>query len=272
MRIVHVIDSGAASAKDLEHIIGSDPGLTANLLRVSNARVLGETSPGGISTIRAAIMRMGQRSVRTVAVSLIVQHIANGKDTAKEFDVDRFARHSLYVAFLARYLYARRNMAHPFESRWTADEIFAGGLLHDIGLALLARVMRESYYRTFSFAARTGIPLEASFQRIYNGPITELSRTAVDSWDLPDMFGLTLRYASEPWNYPSEYTALCCLNYANYLAHKSGNTVEEWAAEVPLIPEVEAEIALPPDEVEAVLASVESQVDSYLAQRDSAAA
>jgi len=272
LRIVHLIDSGSASARDLERIICSDPGLSANLLRVSNARVSGESVHGGISTIRAAILRLGQRSVRTVAVSLIVQHIANGRDIASEFNVDRFARHSLYVAFLSRYLFARRNLAHPFESRWTADEIFAGGLLHDIGLALLARVMKESYFRVHSFASRTGTTLDGSFQRIYGKPINELACTAVEAWDLPELFSLTLKSVNEPWRCKPEYTAMCCISYANYLAQMKEAKTEDWLTAPALLPEVEEEIALPVDEIDRVLASVEDQVNAYLDQKDNLAA
>lgn len=272
LRIVHLIDSGSASARDLEHIICSDPGLSANLLRVSNARVPGDANPGGISTIRAAIMRIGQRSVRTVAVSLILQNIAHGKDVAAEFNVDRFARHSVYVAFLSRYLFARRNIAQPFESRWTADEIFAGGLLHDIGVALLARVMKESFFRVHSFACRTATSLEASFQRIYGRPMNELACNAVEAWSLPDLFSVTLKNINEPWSCPGEYTALCCINYANYLAHKNDCRTEEWDTHPVLLPEVEAEIALPAHEIEQVLATVDQQVQAYLETRNNIAA
>ena len=72
LRLIHAIDTGAASAIDLERIIASDPGLSANLLRISNSREPGMDAPG-VSTIRAAIMRLGQRSVRTLAVSLILR-------------------------------------------------------------------------------------------------------------------------------------------------------------------------------------------------------
>jgi HD-like signal output (HDOD) protein len=271
MRLIQVIDSGAASAIDLERIIAADPGLSTSLLRISNARVPG-MEPPGVSTIRAAIMRLGQRSVRTLAVSLILQNISHGKEVAPQFQVDRFAKHSLFVAFLARYLYARRNLAEQFESRWSADEIFAGALLHDISLALLARSSADSYLRVFSFATRTNISLEASFLKIFGKPVAVLGRTAVDSWDLPDVFKMAISFLAEPWKHPQEYTALCCLNYANYLAVVHGITTEEWPCNAGLIPEVEAEIALADDEAAKVLAFVDQQVASYLDEPNSAAA
>ncbi|HEY3781082.1 MAG TPA: HDOD domain-containing protein [Fimbriimonadaceae bacterium] len=271
LRLMHVIDSGSASAKDLEKIISADPGLSANLLRISNARVPG-TAPNGVSTIRAAIMHLGQRSVRTLAVSLIMQQMSHGKDVAHEFEVDQFAKHSLYTAFLAKYLFARRNLATDFKSQFTADEIFAGGLLHDIGLALLARVSKESYFRIHSFAGRTRMTLDASFLKIYGKPLTELARSAVEAWDLPELFGMTLRYLNEPWHCPDEYTAMCCLNYANYLAQKFGPITEHWECTSALMPEVEAEMALPENEVATVLEHVEHQVAAYLNQEEPKAA
>jgi HD-like signal output (HDOD) protein len=271
LRLIHVIDSGAASAIDLERVIASDPGLSANLLRISNARIPGVDAPG-ISTLRAAIMRLGQRSVRTLAVSLILQNISHGKDVAPEFHVDRFARHCLFVAFLSRYLYARRQLSNPFESQWSADEIFAGGLLHDIGIALLARAAPESFLRVYSFAVRTSISFEASFYKIYQQPLSQLSRTAIEAWALPDLFTSTLCYMHEPWLFGVEYTALCCLNYANYLACTHGLGTEEWSGTTALIPEVQEEIALPAEEVEKVLDYVNQQVTSYLKGSEAEAA
>ena len=271
LRIIHAIDTGAASAIDLEKIISADPGLSGNLLRVSNARVPGVENPQ-ISTIRAAIMRLGQRSVRTLAVSLILHNVSHGRDVASEFHVDRFARHSLFVAFLGRYLFARRNLSKAFESRWSADEIFAGGLLHDIGMALLARVSPECFFRVYSFASRTSIPLELAFSKIFQRSITELARTAVQSWTLPQLFATTLTYMPEPWMNDSEYTALCCLNYANHLALVNGITTEDWKCEVKLMPEVEAEISLPAEEAEKVVGQIDKQVNEYMNAGDSIAA
>lgn len=217
-------------------------------------------------------MRLGQRSVRTLAVSLVLQHISHGSQVPHEFNVERFARHSLIVAFLARYLFARRNLSHQFDSRWSADEIFAGGLLHDIGIALLARVCPEAYFRVHSFAARTECSLESSFYKIFGCPLNQLARSAIESWDLPELFGSTLLYGSEPWNFPAEYTALCCLNYANHLAQVNGITTEEWQFPTTLMAEVETELALPDEEATKVMEFITEQVDKYLATSEKIAA
>ena len=271
IRLIHAIDTGAASAADLEKIISADPGLSINLLRIANTRVPG-LDPPGISTIRSAIIRLGQRSVRVLAMSLILQNISGGRDVAGEFRVDRYAQHSLFVAFLSRYLYARRQLSEEFGSRWTADEIFAGGLLHDLGTALLARVAPESFGRVYSFASRTQCTLEASFSRIYERPLSHLARTAVQAWDLPDLFSHTLQYIGEPWKHPSEYTSLCCINYADYLSLQNGDCTEDWECTARLAPEVEEEMALPKEEEDKVLRYVEAQVKTYLTGEDCTAA
>ena len=270
LRIIELIDSGAASAIDLERIISTDPGLSGNLLRISNVRMPGMEQTG-VTTIRSAIMKLGQRSVRNLAVSLIMQTVANGRDICPDFPVDRFAHHSLFVAFLSRYLFARRNMITPFESRWSADELFASGLLHDIGIPLLARVAPESYFRVHSFASRVNYSLEASFLKIYEKPITSLACTAVEAWALPDLFTNTLRYTAEPWRMPEEYTALCCLNYANHIAHVLEERTEDWRCSSTLMPEVETEIALQDDELTKVTEFIDDQVTAYLKTRDAAA-
>src|SRR5687768_13347381 len=69
MRLINQIDSGDASAKDLEKVIISDPGLAASFLRAAVAANTADRD-SGISSIRQAIMHMGQRSVRSLAMSL----------------------------------------------------------------------------------------------------------------------------------------------------------------------------------------------------------
>ena len=112
LRLVHVIDTGSASAKDLDTVSFRRIRALAPICSESRTPVFPE-SPQTASrpSVRAAIMRLGQRSVRTLAVSLMLQQVTHGRDVAPDFHVDRFARHSLFVAFLAKYLFARRNMS-----------------------------------------------------------------------------------------------------------------------------------------------------------------
>jgi HD-like signal output (HDOD) protein len=265
MKLIEAVDSGDASANDLERIISCDPMLPVKILRLANAASFATGTE--CSTIKGAIMRLGQRGVRALAMSVLMQKLTSGRSMVG-IDPQKIATHSMFVGFLARYLYARRYQRAAFSSRWTADEIFSAGLLHDLGLPLLAQVAPEEFSRVRSMAERGNLTFEAAFQHLFSRPLTSLASSAASAWGLPDMFVQAFNHWERPWDHSEEFPALCCLNYANYLAIKFGATSEEWPITVAAEPEVEAEMSLAPEEAESVLELIGQQTEEYLTLSD----
>ena len=261
--LINVIDGGEASAVDIERIILSDPVLAAGFLRAAASSAQAENEHMS-STIRQAILFMGQRAVRSLAMSLALQGLLSTSDGSVPFNRKRFSQHSIFVGFLSRYVYARRQMTHPFASSWSADEIFAAGVLHDLGIGLLPRVAPEVFKRVVNYACRAGMSLNDAFEKIYGGHLSVLSASAAETWQLPDVFTMTLRHRAEPWNYMDEYAALCCIDYANYLADLHGYSMTDWPIEVGTSPEVELEVGLPEEEIPMVIELVAELTAQHL--------
>ena len=269
-RLVAAIDAGDASAIDLERIIASDPALSVRILSIANVG-LNRSAGIEITTIRAAILRLGQRAVRSLAVSLIMQNLWGKPDDNAEFDSRRFAHHSLFTAFMTRYLYARRHMQAPFNSEWSADEMFSAGLLHDLGTALLYRVAPEIFLRVQMYSRRLQITLDEGFLKIFDHRISELGSLSSEAWGLPGMFGKVIQGFPEPWTFPEEFTALSCVHYANYLASILGAGIEDWPVNVQVEPEADVEVGVPQEEIAKVAAIVEAQVSDFIANATLAA-
>lgn len=233
--LIRVINTGEASAVHLERIMVTDPMLCALVVRVA-ATHFAQCPP---DSLRMAILRLGQKEIRSIAISLAVKRVLH-EDIGGSFDVARYARHSLMVGFLARYLFARRQKLQPFHSQWTADEIFAAGILHEISVPLLARVAPSEYNRVEMLARRTGQTMRSAFSRIYRCELSELGGVVAQMWDLPTVFSDTMRNMHEPWRVPEEMVALSTLSYADYLAELFGTGLEDW--EVPHEPVIEAEL------------------------------
>lgn len=266
MRIIQAVDSGDASAVDLDKIISTDPPLAAKVLRLANAAAVASTGHE-VSTIRMAILRLGTRSVRALAFSILAQKLAN-PGTGHGFRPERLAHHSMCVGFLARYLYARRHQKGAFATAWSADEVFAAGLLHELSTPLLAQVAPDVFLRVKSLAQRTNMTLEAAFDQIFNQPIHSLACAAAEAWGLPEIFVTVFSHISEPWSHPDEFSSLCCLNYANFLAAKHGSLTEDWPVQVCTEPEVESEVCIPQEESDKVMDLIREQVATYLSISD----
>ena len=267
VQVTRMIDSGDATILELERVLAGDPGLSANVLRASNAVTLGAVEP--VTTVRAAVMRIGVRSLRSITISFAMHELIH--DSGSRFNGNRFAEHSLYVAMLARYVYVRRNLRSAFASRWSADEIFAAGILHDIGVPLLAKVSPESYQRVVHFAHRTSCSFGEAFKHLYGQSINVLAASAMEAWQLPSLFVDSVRHMETPW-LNDEYTALCCLAYADALVSAHGATHEEWPTRPTMSAEYEIEAGLPEEEALAVLDAVGRQVAAYLSIKVSHAA
>jgi HD-like signal output (HDOD) protein len=269
-RLVEVIDSDCISAKTLESIISTDPALTTKILRVANSPLGGYETQ--VATIRAAIMRLGFHAVKSVALSLSVTQMNGLESFTPLFEVNRFSRHSLMVGLLSRYVFARYSRVMEFETAWSADEIMAAGVLHDLAAALLAGKAPEVYERTFNHARRSGRTLSDAFRRIYGISLGDLSGDAGEAWKMPEVFCSTLRYVEEPWASPSEFDAICCIHYADYLAETTGFSITPWEPQAVLAPEILDDMKLTPEELDLVLKHLSEQIEDLLGEVESAAA
>lgn len=262
VRLLEAIDSGEASARDLERIITCDAALTANLLRLANSADSG--LPSGITTVRAAILRLGQRSVRSMGVSLTIQSMLGGEAQNGPFDPMRYAHHAVAVGFLCRYIFARRKQLGEFQTRWSTEEFFSAGLLHDLGHALLSRVVPGVYALACNSAEQGGKSVSQAFFDLYGGTLGSLGAEAAVTWNLPKVFRPAIEFCDNPCEAPDDQMSLYCLNYADHLATVMGHTIEPWKFEVPLDPLVAADVALDEAEVGSVLEIVRAQTSFYL--------
>src|SRR5258708_9281716 len=117
-----VIDKGDASAIDLERIISADYGLSVALLRVANAQ---RYSSDSVTSIRSAVICIGQQAVRNLSMSLVMQSLVHTKSVPKCFQNVGYARHALVTAYTSRYIHARSIQASPNLSGSTPDDVFA---------------------------------------------------------------------------------------------------------------------------------------------------
>jgi len=262
IQLVKSIDTGEASASQLERIIASDPALSAEFLRMASVAAVGGVPR--YSTIRGAIMLLGQRIVRSLAMSLILRHMSFARPKTPNFDSTRFSRHSLGVAMLARFLFVRRQRSSHIETNWTPDEVFAVGLLSSLGIGLIAQVAPDAFDRIFHYSKRAEVCLEEGFQIIYGKPSTLLTATAVESWQLPSVFSSALVNIHQPWNYSDEFTALCCMNYAIAMSDSYDLGIGDWAIPFKVGPEVEMESGIAEEERLALVQAVQRHVDEWV--------
>jgi len=138
IRIRQVSDNPKSSVADLANCILSDQQLTARILRTANSSYYGDFS-GKVSTITHAIVLMGFRAVRNIAVSMSVYGTISKMSQKSGLDIKSFWARSVGCGVIAKYIVQKIGQAELIEAA------FIAGLLHDVGQVVLARSFPKEY-------------------------------------------------------------------------------------------------------------------------------
>ncbi len=114
--------------------LNSEPALAARVLKVANSPFYRQT--GQVGTVERAVQVLGLAAIRGIAAAGCMDRMAM-PNVGKALDPQRFRRHSTAAAAAAQALSQRCGAGVDAEA-------FMAGLLHDIGLVLLARLRPQA--------------------------------------------------------------------------------------------------------------------------------
>ena len=131
VEILRIIDEPTTGASDLARVVRLDPPLAAKILRLANSPFYGLGHE--VTEISRCIAVLGYRTVRSVAITLPVASnlLSAVARTRGRLDYREIWRHSVVTGAVARHLGILVHDPVP-------EEIFAAGLLHDLGKFVLA--------------------------------------------------------------------------------------------------------------------------------------
>lgn len=135
MQILELTQTDEFSAEDIAKAIAGDPALTGRVLRMANSAV--NASIKAVVTVQEALVRLGVRTVRNVALSFSL--ISSHRDgQCAGFDYQRFWAEALLSGVAASALSKALRLAPP-------PEAYIVGLLHGIGRLAFASVHPDRY-------------------------------------------------------------------------------------------------------------------------------
>ncbi|MEE9554977.1 MAG: HDOD domain-containing protein [candidate division Zixibacteria bacterium] len=138
IRIKRISEDPNASAADLANCIISDHQLTSRVLRMANS-VFYRGQSRKICTVTRAIVLMGFRPIRNIAVSMGVYQMVNQLSRCGKFDIIAFWIRSLGCGLIAKFLCEKINKFDLIELA------FISGFMHDIGEPMLAGAFPREY-------------------------------------------------------------------------------------------------------------------------------
>ena len=170
MRVQRVLSDDKADATKVVRVIGSEPVLATQLIRMANSAAL---NPGGtpVTDLRAAVTRVGVDAVRTATIAVAMRQLREAPTLrGLEMQLGVLWRRSVQVASLC-FVIARRLTSV------NADTALLGGLLQGIGRLYI--LTRASRHRSLFCDA-------AAYQAIEHDWHLSIAAALLENWGIAD--------------------------------------------------------------------------------------
>lgn len=212
--------------EDVSTLVAQDPRLTAGLIGVVNSA---RYSPGfKVADLALAVNRIGTADVRMMA------HAINYKSAIKTkppFSEKEFMQHAMLAAFIAQRL-AKEQHINPAEA-------FLCGLMHDIGVYLLATESRETYKKVVQQVLGDALRLVAVEMNLFQTAHPVLGARLLQQWKFPAEIVMGVSGHHDPQRTDAKYQAyayVTCL--AEFGAYQNGLTNGFVSVDSPLTEQV----------------------------------
>ena len=194
----------ACSAADLVQVLEKDPGVSSKLLKAANSAFFG--TPKSITSLKAAVVRLGNHNVSRIALSVSLGASGGGIGSG-------FWKHSVSVGMLARHIAA-------FTGRFTRqdeEEFFSMGLLHDLGV--LIEMDSPDFARLAESLSTGSLTLSEAESRVFGFDHESLGRIAAEAWNFPGDLVDAIAFHHHPEESRDFYRKVVIVHLADLVCH-----------------------------------------------------
>ena len=155
-------------------ILESDLAMSAKLLQLVNSAFFGLPQP--ISNVAQATSYLGLNTIRDLVLSVeVFQPPADAADTLKEF-LGELQTRSTWTGTVARRM---------FDDEKQASLAFTAGMLHDVGLLIVATQLPDRLTEAMGKSEESGQPLHMVEEEIFGVSHAEIGAYLLGVWGLP---------------------------------------------------------------------------------------
>jgi HD-like signal output (HDOD) protein/CheY-like chemotaxis protein len=172
LSLQQALNSGQASFDELTGLIERDPAVTAKILQWGRSPLIGL---GDAATVRGAIAAVGIRSLTDLVLSIEVLVRMAPESEIPGLDSEALRDHAELTAQVAAYL---------VEPKLRGDARTAG-LLHSIGMLVLATRAHDRLVETVELARSEGLWIEDAERRVLKRSHGEIGARLLALWGLP---------------------------------------------------------------------------------------
>ena len=203
---------------ELDRLIRTDQNIASLILKLANSSFYARGHE--IRTLPQAIGMIGFRTIISLVSAVATKKIFMSGNYA------RFRRyvwqHSLVVSVIGKIISEKLKLGE------TAEEVFIGGLLHDIGKVVLNQIDREKFIQVLDATLPTKNPFRTAEIDIFGVDHESVGQLIIKIWNLPSVFREVAVFLDKPKN-PSlakvpekDRRTIFIVGLANVLAKQNG--------------------------------------------------
>ncbi len=234
LEVAALLDDARSTPKQITQVMKADQALTSKVLRLVNSAYY--SIPNGVSTVERAVAFLGYNTIFQLLISVSVLEFSR-LGGSSGIDIREFWKHSLGVAVAGEIIGQRIGYQSP-------AEIYAAGLLHDLGKLALAKVAKVKFAKAVEQAKREGRLLRQVEREVGLPTHDQVGKTLAQQWRFPP--GLRLAIGMHHHNFqmrqmsaPAQLQAMLdAVVLANALCRK----FEIGDAGDPVIPDLDREL------------------------------
>ena len=216
-RMMTILCNPQVSEREVAGLIKNEPAIYARVLRVANSAYYGQAR--AVTTVERAVPLLGLDAVRGIAAAACLDRTMASEASSTQIDMKALLNHTLATAVAAESL---AQIGHQS----LASEAFIAGLLHNLGVAVQARL--DSPGVAAMIVARRadelrGIrELESDCAAVSH---EECVAVLFEAWQLPESLVAAVRHHHDPMAAPAAHCDLAALiNLGAHLGLASGST------------------------------------------------
>lgn len=189
-RAIALAEDERSAAMDLATVISSDQALTAKLLKLSNSAYYGYARR--IGNVREAVILLGMRTVRSVAISSGIIDAFTVVSRESKFNLDLFWAHSVTVGLVAEVLARETRVARP-------EDAFTAGVLHDVGKLAMMLCEPAAFAEVVDLVTAEGMRYRDAELAVFGVGHEHVGARLAQRWKFPDPLVDAIR-----WHHPEK--------------------------------------------------------------------
>ncbi len=174
-KLTNLLQSPNVTVKMISNVISEDQAIAVRVLNLVNSAFY--SLPQKIGNLKHAIVILGLNQIKNLVLVTSTIKMFRELKSDSSFDMQKLWEHSIGCAVAARVLAEIAYLKSP-------DDVFTGGLLHDIGKLVHAVYLKEDFATVIDDVRERGLPIFEVEKRIFGCDHTYTGRELAIKWNL----------------------------------------------------------------------------------------